>query len=123
MDRTVAVAVVDTVRGGNTRRAKTTPEAEARNRNRSSNTPAATRVADIQAVARTSAGQSMAVRRHRTARAKTMTCDAVAAVNAAAVAPSREVARRSPRRARFVSPATPVRVAARLTMTAKLRHA
>ena len=123
MDRTAAVAVVDTVRGGNTDRAKTTPEAQVRNRNRSSNTPAAERVADIHAVARTSAGHSMVVRRHCTARAKAMPRDAAAAVNAAAVAPSHEVARRSPSRARIVSPAAPVRADARPATTATMCRA
>jgi hypothetical protein len=65
----------------------------------------------------------MVVRRHRTARAKAMPRDAAAAVNAAAVAPSREVARRSPSRARFVSPAVLVRVDARLTTTARMCRA
>jgi hypothetical protein len=49
--------------------------------------------------------------------------DAAAAVNAAAVAPSHEVARRSPSRARIVSPAAPVRADARPATTATMCRA
>lgn len=122
MDRTDAEAAVDTARGGNTRRARTTPE-EARSRNRRSNIPVVAQVVDIHDAARTFADRSVAVDDH-TARAKGMLRDAAAAATATAVAEAREVARRrSPPRARFFSLAVRARADAHLKMTARSHRA